>query len=663
MAFFSEEMKPMLDTYLGETSELMADFDRIVDEGEQSNTFTPDDIAELFRSAHTIKSSSAAMGLNALSRLTHHMEDLLGIFREDPKKIQGRVSRVLGHFYEYSDFVKKELARMQDDDYQPAEGDSIYEELTEDIRFFSHPDTEEGPEGAKKEAPLSGDEDISLPKPSDGEIMLHLTFRPDVAMINARAMVIERQISGKFHVLAIAPKVLNGDESGNFLTKRGMYVVFPEKEADEARKMLSKNLYLSKVEDAAEEDPPSPKEEMGEKKYELSAKEKFISLRWENIQELQNVGGGLLASESLVRKIAGNHPEIPELKDFNADFTRLLEELISRIDSMALVRVSSLVPQLNRTVWDMSRNMDREVDFQVEGQEIKIDMNLYNNISEPLLHMIRNSLDHGIEPKEERLALGKSEKGHIRLTVENQGSHVIFRIFDDGRGMKYKEILAKAEKEGKLDKPASAYTEEEALQLIMKPGFSTSDHVTQYSGRGVGMDIVNHVVSGFGGRIFIRTKPGKGTEIAIDMPVSVTAVESLGFKVGPYVCVLPLYNVEMIFSHEEGEERIGSREGKRIFTMRKREIPVLDLHKAYGVEGEENYFIVVRSIEEEFCIGVDTVTGQETASSQPIPKILEGNWQASTGIRNAIIHADGSIGFALNAVLLNVLCQKQGKEE
>lgn len=672
MAFFSEELAPMLGTYQGETSALMEIFDNIAAKGIQTNTFSPEEIAELFRTAHTIKSSSAAMGLSQLSELTHHMEDLLSIFRAHPERIEGHVDDLIGHFFDYSDFVKKEIGRMQENDYEPADPNGIYEQLTQDIaRFQNNSASETGPLSDDPAEETDGEiPAFSLPHPRADQVMFRLTFQPGVMMISARAMVIERQLSKICHIDTLVPAKLDGENTDAFLTKQGLYLTLPAAEEKQAKAFLDKNLYLKNVEvisaDAAKtaaiilKKPAKP----AERQYSMpSGKEKFISLRWDDIHELQNIGGIFLTSASKLRLILQEHEDMPELKEFSTDYFRMTEEFVMRLNAMTMMRVSMLVPQLNRMVWDMCRDSGKEIDFEVHGQDMEIDRNLYNNISEPLMHMIRNAVDHGIESKEERLAQNKSAKGRIVLAVENQGTQVVFRVSDNGRGMNYRKILEKAERENRLDKPAADYSPDEAFRLIMKAGFSTSKTITRYSGRGVGMDVVNNIVSEFGGTTKIKSEPGKGTAISMIMPVSVTAVESLGFRIGNYTCVLPLHNIDAVLSRDEAAELLVTDGEERSLAYEKQEIPILDLHTVFGAAGEERYFLIVHSLEHRFCITADDVTGQETASSQPLPRMLDDDWQTATAIRNGVIHADGSIGFVLNAALLSLLIRRQRGED
>ena len=678
MGFFSESMAPMLGVYEAETSELITAFDSIISRVEQEKTFEPEDIAELFRCAHTIKGSSAMMGLESLSTLTHRAEDLFDLLRNDPTLADGRIPDIIDHLYSFSDFVKDELDRIGNDDFTPADPGSLIDEIAADVVLLAnggldregeksegataaeamHESSAEGVPAsgtAKGETTLKSTADID-----EGGVTLKISFKPDVAMVNARALVIVKQLAKQVNVRSYIPDDLSNAETARTISEEGLLVVVDANDVEKAKDFLAKNSFIRRivaleVTSAAQADLSSGN---GKPISEASSTgEKFITLRWSNMRDLQDMAGEFLLQASRLKTLSTTIPNESELNHAVSHMARLVDDLVYRINAMAMVSMSAMVPRMSRIVRDMCRESGKQISFEVTGGDIEIDRNLYNSIADPLLHIIRNSVDHGIEPPEKRLAAGKEARGKIVLSIENLGARVAFRVSDDGCGIDTAKVLAKAEANGQLNKPANQYTRTEILRMVMNAGLSTSKEVTQYSGRGVGMDVVNTVVRDFNGQVVIESEPGSGTSITLFMPVAVTSVDSLGFRIGPSVYHLPLFNLSKIIVADEAADNLSRYEDSTLLTFEKRQIPVLDMHNLLDCQGETTFYIVCNSMGDEFVIGVDDVIGDFSCANKPLPACLDLKWLKACPIRGVTIMDDGSVGYALNAAILADLAQ------
>jgi two-component system chemotaxis sensor kinase CheA len=678
MAFFSDEMAAMLETYQAEAIDMMGIFDRLVLAGTQKNSFSPEQINEIFRTAHTIKSSSAMMGLADLSTLTHTMEDLFGIFREQPELIQGKVDMITDTLYGYSDYVKGELARMQAPDYAPADVTALQADLTGLIAKF------------KKTAPAAAAVKTAAasaaPAQDQAELVLH--YAPDCAMVNVRSLVILKQVSGKWQVLRSEPGDLQAAAAAEIIKARGFRLIVPAAQATTVEAFLKRSPYVAKVEKAVGAAAPvtpapavparaavktdrepdhkqpaaaavSPQGLAGALQGNAHKEDKFISLRWDDVRDLQNLTGEFIALYTGFEQMESKLPYARELRAFGMTYERLLNNLLHRVESMTMLTVASLTPQLYRVVREMGRDEGKRVAFEVQGENIVIDRDLYDNIAKPLLHILRNAIDHGIELPAERQAAGKPELGKVTLTVENQGARIVFRVTDDGKGMDPAQILAAGEKKGLLVKPAAAYTRQEALNLIMQPGFTTTVKANNYSGRGVGMDVVRTIADAFGGRVSIESEPGRGTAISMYMPVSVTAVASLGLKLDSWLCYLPLYSLDKIYGMEEAAALMKETgAGKIQLAFGKQQVPVLDLRAVLQVKQDVGKYVLVgHSLDEYFAVIVDDLAGQVTAVNKPLPACLNKEWQLQTGIVNAVLQNKGGLGFSFSAAMLLALAK------
>lgn len=659
MSFFSEDMLPMLGVFEAETTELAQLMDGVAARVERAGELSPEDVAELFRCAHTIKGSSAMMGLEGLSELTHRLEDLFGILRDDPTLSEDRVHDILDQLYAFSDYVHDEVGRMSEPDYSPTDMSALTASLVAFAATFEGADAvEETPQATVGQGGSTVVETPSSEGPdavadAEGGAILKVSFLPDVAMVNARALVILKQLRTQVAVHSHVPEDLTSAGADKAIQEDGLLIVIDPADIDKAKAFLAKNSFVRRIEVIDEAlSTAAANQDVARTGEAQVAPEKFVTLRWSSIHELQGMAGEFLLSMAQLKALVAKTPDAIGLRSAVSQTARLVDDLVYHVDKLSMVSMTAMVPQLSRMVRDMCRSSGKKISFEVVGGDIEIDRNLYGSISDPLLHIIRNAVDHGIETPEARLAAGKEERGKVTLSVENLGARVAFRVSDDGRGIDTEQVLAKAQAKGLLERPAESYSRSEILQMVMLAGLSTSREVTQYSGRGVGMDVVNAVVRDFNGQVDIESEPGRGTTMTLFMPVSVTSVESLCFRIGESAYHMALPNLVKVFTKAEAATRLSQYEGSFFFEHDKRHIPVLDIHALLGCTGEAAFYVICRSIDDEFVIGVDDVLGDTNCANKPLPSCLGRPWQKVCPVRNVAILDDGMVGYALNAALL-----------
>lgn len=278
-------------------------------------------------------------------------------------------------------------------------------------------------------------------------------------------------------------------------------------------------------------------------------------MKVERLDELQNLTGELM----IAAQAAAAHNGGKSVKDENTgrQLERLLKDLEELVISIRMVPFSGVVPQINRIVRDMSRKEGKEISFSVTGQEVEVDKKIADNILEPLLHLIRNAIDHGIETPSERETAGKNRTGRICLNFENTGGEIQISVEDDGCGIDTDKVLQKARDKKLFTGNEDEYTETELLELCLLPGFSTRESANEYSGRGVGLDVVRQMVEQFGGHLHLESKKGEGSRFTLHLPLTLTIIDSIRLLAGENYFALPAHQVIQFFPYPPREaERI-----------------------------------------------------------------------------------------------------------
>ena len=334
--------------------------------------------------------------------------------------------------------------------------------------------------------------------------------------------------------------------------------------------------------------------------------------------------------------------ETGELENEFQTMKRLFHDLEKLVAAVSMMPVSSAMPQYYRLVRDVATQEKKQIRLKVVGDELEIDRNLLDTLANPLIHLLRNAADHGIEAPEERAAAGKDRCGTITLKFENLADHLHVTVEDDGSGMDRQSLLKKAAERGLLTKDANQYSTQEILNLAFTPGLSTNDQVNAYSGRGVGMDVALSVVSNLGGNIFVRSEPGKGSSIEMEVPVSMTSAECIKFMVGAYTCLIPIRCVVRIYSFDEAESCLQTIDGQMWFQTDEM-LPVLDLFGLYGTQSEEESrrLIVIKNAKGSAALLTGPVTGQQTAVEKPLPPMLGHEYRTKTGMVGCTVTETG----------------------
>ncbi len=368
------------------------------------------------------------------------------------------------------------------------------------------------------------------------------------------------------------------------------------------------------------------------------------------VDTLMDVVGELVITHTMLRQTATHFTseDLPQLFAGLSLLERNVRELQESVMSIRLLPISFMFSRLPRLVRDIGEQLGKRVELRLGGEQTELDKTVIERISDPILHMVRNSLDHGIESPEERRAAGKPEMGYIRLEAKQKGGNVIIEIEDDGRGLPYDKILERAMSTGAVA-PNTRLTPEQLNEIIFLPGISTSESVTDLSGRGVGLDVVRNNVRGLGGNVEVSSRPGHGTRFVMRLPLTLAILDGLGLQVGAQTYILPLVSItESVRLGLEDIQRLPG--GGEVFAMRKDYLPLVRLHHIFGIKPRsedvsQGTVVVIEADGSRAGLFVDEILGQQ----QVVIKSLETHYRRIDGIAAATILGDGTVALILDA--------------
>lgn len=383
-------------------------------------------------------------------------------------------------------------------------------------------------------------------------------------------------------------------------------------------------------------------------------KQSLISVNLAKLDTLHDIVGEIITTESMV--ISNPDLEGLELESFNKaarDLKKLTSELQDTVMSIRMVPLAGVFQKMNRIVRDMRKKLGKEVDFVIEGEDTEVDKSIVDSLQDPLMHLVRNCMDHGIEENvQDRIYAGKPEKGIIKLTAQNASGEVIITVSDDGAGIDPEKILAKARKMGVLTKPESEYTEKEIQNLILLPGFSTNEQVTEFSGRGVGMDVVKANIEKCGGQVVVDSKKGVGTNFIIKIPLTMAIIDGMEITVGGLVFTVPISTIRESFKVEP-DQILRDTGGNEMIMIRGVCYPILRMHEKFGIETEvtsleDGIVLLVETDNKSVCIFADKLIGEQQVVVKPFPKYLARYNIKDEGLSGCTIMGDGSISLIID---------------
>ena len=375
----------------------------------------------------------------------------------------------------------------------------------------------------------------------------------------------------------------------------------------------------------------------------------MISVNIGKLDQLLNLMGELVIAEAMTTQ----NPDLEglDLENFNKSarqLRKIINDVQDTVMSMRMVSLSTTFFKMNRIVRDMCKNLGKDVQLEVVGEETEVDKNIIEHLSDPLMHIIRNSVDHGIEMPDERKAIGKPEKGTVLLEARNAGGEVIIIVKDDGQGLDTQKIFNKAKENGLLKKPENEYTEREIHQFIFHPGLSTNDQVTNYSGRGVGMDVVMNNIETVGGTISVESEKGEGTTNILKIPLTLAIVEGMLIKMGGAKYTIPISSIQETFKAKQ-DQVFKDPDGNEMLTLRGDVYNIVRLYDFFGAKPEvtnieEGVLIMLENEGQHVCLFVDELIGEQ----QVVVKTMPGYINRVKGISGCTLLGNGDISLIID---------------
>ena len=382
-------------------------------------------------------------------------------------------------------------------------------------------------------------------------------------------------------------------------------------------------------------------------------KQSFISVNVEKLDKLMDLAGELVISVAMVV----NNPDLEGLNLENFEksaglLNKNTSELQDVIMSVRMIPISSTFHKMHRLARDLSRKLNKDIEFVILGEETEVDKNIIDNLSDPLMHIIRNSMDHGLEDGDEREAAGKPRVGKIVLEARNSGSDVIITCSDDGRGLDRDKILQKAVRQGLLSKPEFEYTDKEIYNFVMLPGFSTNEVVTELSGRGVGMDVAKKNIEKIGGTVVVDSTPGQGAVNTIRIPLTLAILAGIEIRVGKNVYLVPTLNIRESFKPQP-EQIVVDPDGNEMILFRGECYPIVRLHSLFSVYTDITEFAdgIIMMVEDEGHMSglfADTLIGEQQVVLKAIPQFITERIGQIRGIAGCTILGNGNISLIID---------------
>ncbi|HIE59267.1 MAG TPA: chemotaxis protein CheA [Hydrogenothermaceae bacterium] len=648
-----EDLKEILDEFLVEADEIIEQLDQDLVELEEN----PDDkelLNKIFRGMHTLKGGAGFLNLTTIVEIAHKIEDIFNKLRNDELKLTSEMMDVI---LEGIDKLKEGIERLKEDSEIPdeeevqeliqkleaiLEGKPVEESLsafeekretqtekTENIDFSEENEEFEFVEGV--------DEDIKqlilkfgvkdLAELLEDIILLAPDERPPLEVINKLENLIEE-----------------GKDIKDLIKPKGIEEEHREEKQEEQKQTKEQAKSPETPKTPVKKDEPK----QAEKKKKTEKKEDVIRVDVERVEGLMNLVGELVLDRNRIVKLASglsveqgkDESDLEELIEAINGMSRTVSDLQDAVMKLRMQPVKKIFSKFPRIVRDLAKKLNKKVQLVLEGEDTEIDRSILDRLEDPLIHLVRNAIDHGIEPPEERIKAGKPEIGTVKLGAYQEGDRIIIYIEDDGRGIDPEKVKGKAVEKGLITpEQASNMSDKEAYELIFLPGFSTAEQVSDVSGRGVGMDVVASTIHSLRGNIEIESQLGKGTKITMKLPLTVAIIRTLMVAVNERIFAIPLFSVvEIVRYKPENVKKVGHFKS---LMLRDEVYLLFTLNELFEIEDKKDkeFVVIVKVGEKNIAIAVEELFGEEEIVIKPLGELLED----VKGIAGATITGDGKV--------------------
>ncbi len=633
-------------------------------------------INEIFRITHTLKGSASMMRLNNIANLAHSLEDLFYYLKE--KKLNNvDYSKIVDLSFESLDLIKSAIKSNDSKDIEESLSLIIInniKDLLNEIKqnTVSNTNVSKATEKINKELFNIESDEIKNEKKYLYEACI--TFEYDCMMENIRSMSLIYELKEIADIISYNPQDLEyNNDSIKIIQENGLNIRFrSDLEFNNIREHLQKTVLVKNIDlvPVNEEIISNQDEKCNQDHYKTennpnktthdlmtddsknktsSLYKNIISVSVIKLDKLLDLVGELVTAQAMVTQ---NQDLIGlSLKSFYrsaAHLNKIINELQDTVMEIRMLPISTIFLKMYRIVRDMSKKLNKDISLEIYGEDTEVDKNIIEHLADPLIHLIRNCIDHGIETKEERIAQGKDPVGKIILEAKNEGGDVFVIVKDDGRGLDKDKILEVAKKNRLITKNEDKLSDQDIFSCIFLPCFSTKETITEFSGRGIGMNVVLTEIQAISGSVQIYSKRGEGTSFNMKIPLTLAIIEGMMVNIGNSKYIIPIINIRETLRLTD-QIIISDQFGNEIVIIRGKSIPVVRLHKIYNKSDAESdlnkgILIIIDYEYKCFAIFVDKLIGEQQVVVKSLPKYIK----RINGISGCTILGDGSISLILD---------------
>lgn len=592
-------------------------------------------INEIFRSAHTLKGMAASMGYNKMSALTHNMEDVFQGIKNKEIKIE---NELISSLFKCMDLLENMMNNIKT---TGGEGDVEIGGVLDGIVKKKVKDAER-PAQKKAAKENHGSEIDKAIENGLNVFSVEVRLSDECVLKAARAYTVINELSQYGKLIGITPDVeslKNGKYEDNL-----KFIIITKFADDEIKKYIKT---ISEVENADISELKRESKKQGSiQKIKLN---KTVRVDVNSLDDMMNLVSELIITKARLNTYIGEKTD-SNMKQTLTYLDRITADLHDKVMSLRMEPISKVFSRFPRMIRDLSIKLNKTVNFNIIGENTEVDMTIIDELSDPLVHLLRNSMDHGIEMPEERVASGKDKTGNINIKAYHDGNKVVIEVSDDGKGMDTKKILSKAiERKLITEEEAKNLNEKQIIDILFLPGFSTSDTVSDISGRGVGLDVVKSKVEELGGDIEVMSEKGKGSTTLLRFPLTLSMIEALLIKVNSETFAIPIQSVIEII--EADDAKIKHIRDKEMFQYNSEIIPLIRLNEKLGIHGEKNDkfdILIIKKGDKFVGIIVDKVFAQQEIVIKSVSKYLS-DYKFISGVT---ILGDGSISLIIDSAFL-----------
>ncbi|MGH2859956.1 MAG: chemotaxis protein CheW [Solirubrobacteraceae bacterium] len=627
-------------------------------EDDPTNQETVDGI---FRIAHSLKGMSATMGFSAIAELTHAMEDVFEVLRQRAGGLHHEAITTVLACLDGLQAAVDSIERSGAENLDPA---ALIEQLRALIRERTADQALERAGGA-----IIPDPEVVAAVRADGGRILHVkvTLDTDVMMPAVRAHMVLASLGGHGEMIGSIP---TPDGIENFEGHQiEAWIVTEHEEAELARTATRvSDVASADVVELRDSEQTSPAPAAGQAPAETPATvaaataqdaaaaaqqaaagaghsaARTVRVDAERLDTLMHLMGELVIHRTAVEAYTANIKS-PELQHAVQNLTRSSQSLQSMVMQVRMIPVDVVFMRFPRLVRDLSNKLEKDIELDLVGRETELDRTVVDSLGDPLVHLVRNSLDHGIEPPDVREAAGKPRTGTLTIAARHAGGSVVIEVRDDGRGVDPQAVAGKALERGLIDTETAKHIDtKQAIELLFAPGFSTAEVTSDISGRGVGMDVVRTTIRELGGEVLMESVPGQGTSAQIRLPLTLAIVSALQVDVSGAPFAIPIDRVERTL--RLGEHTVRQIAGRRVLSLEDGVIPLLEGAKTFGrsATSEHDLVVIVRGNDKRIGLTVDELVGQRELVTRPLPAVVSDGQPVSGGA----VLADGQIALIVD---------------